>query len=321
MAKSNDVFSVLQPIYWLARLVGLAPYKIVREKKTTYVKYDKIYNFVWAIIHGVMLVKLFTIYKVDISKMSTQNALIRTIWLFFGTTHIVNLSINILADRIRKPRLIYLVNKLSKVENEIVTSGICMDYKKLRCLVPLFGLLNFVLAVSGIYGTIDIWIRHKSPSFNDFVMTTSFFFMIAIRAIFVGQFISLVRIFVSMLHSINIHLEKSFLQGSLNTCTGTSTLDMLCLFQIHTLLKLSKFHQTLAEMTKELNRIMSSRLVALFCCDFCIQTIQGFSTANNIFNNFNGFMLMFTLPDILSTFFKLIIIARSVHSYMNEVSN
>ena len=323
MAKSDDVFSVLQPINRVGRIIGFASYKIISGPKTKRAKYEKIYNFVSIIAHSVMLIVIFMIYILDNPRMKTKRVIIRTSWLLYTVTHLVDLVTNILADKIYKLRLIHLVNKLSKVEHEITTSGICLDYKKMKYLVPLLSLLNFVLvAIGGFYGVADSWVRNKLSSYGDIILSISFVFAVIQRAVFVGQFVSFVRIFVSMLYNIDVHLEKSFLQKSGDTPTASNMLDMLCLYQVQTLLKLSKFHQTLAEMTKELNKIVSVQMVALFFCDFCVQTLQGYSSANNVFNadTFHVTMFVFSMSDILSTFVKLIIITRSVNLYMNEVN-
>ena len=323
MAKSDDVFSVLQPTNRMARFIGFALYKITSGPKTRRAKYEKIYNFVSIVAHSVMLIMLLMFYNDDIPRMKTKGVLMRTSWLFYVITHLVDLVTNILADKIYKLRLIHLVNTASKVEHEIMTGGICLNYKKMKYLVPLLSLLNFTLAIGGFYGIVDSWIRIKLPSQGDIIVISTFVFVLIQRAVFVGQFVSFVRIFVSMLHSINVHLEKAFLQRLGDTSTVSNMLDMLCLYQVQTLLKLSKFHQTLAEMTKELNKIVSAQMVALFFCDFCVLTMQGFSTANNIFNanTFQITELMFSMSYILSTFVKLIVITRSVNLYMNEVNN
>ena len=323
MVKSDDVFSVLQPTNRVGRVIGFASYKIISGPKTKRAKYEKIYNFVSMIIHSVMLIMLFIIYIADIPSMKTKGVMMRTTWLFYVITHLVDLVINILADKIYKFRLIHLVNTLSKMEHEIITNGICLDYKKMKYLVPLLSSLNFIFAIGIFYGIIITWVMNKFPSYVDIIVTISFVFAVTQRAVFVGQFVSFVRIFVSMLHSIDVHLEKAFLQKSGDASTVSNMLDMLCLYQVRTLLKLSKFHETLAEMTKELNRIVSVQMVVLFFCDFCVQTMQGFSCANNVFNadTFHITTLVFSMSDILSTFVKLIVMTRSVNLYMNEVNN
>ena len=319
------MFSILRPISWLGRYTGFAPYKIVQRQKTKRAEYEKVYSITWLILQSVLLIIMCKIYSDQVSTIKNKSLTVRSGWVFYTVTHLTHLTTNIFSDKIHKPKLVRLVNNLSRLEDRIKTYGVCVQYKKMRFVVPLFVLLSSTVAVLGFAGRVKHWIKFGDFSYKNFVDGISHLYAALILVAFVVHFVSFFRVFTSMIQSVNIYLEKSFLQNSDSNsrCATSGTLDMFSLFQAQTLLKVSKFHQLLNTLTKDFNEIVSVQLLALFLCDFCVQTVQGFSAANNIFNGktMNLVLLLFSVSISCRVFIKLIILTSSVNSYLKQVTD
>ena len=320
MAMPVDVFSVFQPISRFARLIGFAPYKIVPGHKPKHVEYEPVYNFTWTIVHCVLLTTFYAIYYKIFIGMKTRSVLIRTSWCFYIVSHLVHLTTNTFSEKIQKLRLVRLVNKLSRLEHEIRTGGVHVEYKKLKFLTPLYSLLLSIFITFALLSRIIYWIKIDEVPFEEVVTAISYTYATCIRVVFVIQFIASFRIFTSLLQGVNVHLKKSFLHES---SSRFKVSNMLRLFKVQTLLKLNEFHRELEMVTREYNTVVSARLLAMFLADFCIMTFQCFSSVNNIFNGKTLYipMLVFSLSVICLKIVKLIIIVATVNSYTTEVNS
>lgn len=269
MGRIRDIFQAYFLTYLISFCFGYAPYFVVRGSQTRYLKRSVYYVLILGVIQISMFIYL-AYYLYTIPK-STENSLLYDllIMLQFWTTGITVLT-EIILSKLYAKKLVKSFNKLLTLEHMLVDKfKFRIPYGKiaLKSAIPLFPTI-LIEFPQGIFLLMTSLKRHNYAYAYMAYILCGVYLMSAMQIINI-QFLNAILIFRSLYSEIKRCLIEDFL--TLSPHVFITGFDELRLAQ--TLKDLSRIHQQLCRILRNLNKIISIQILlsfAFYYIELCV---------------------------------------------------